>query len=341
MNETERKRVFQTLTSGKNKYYVYALCDRENVPFYVGKGTGARVEQHIADAEMIMSMMDDEPPADISDKIKRLIKEKGAVQCVIIKWGLSEKEAFMCESALINLLEFARNVKIGELTNIANGHASEAEKNSVADVATKARTLENFLQECAIRSRDIDDIRVGDRIPHVAFIKINSLYKDCLNNDGTPDNQKVKDVTRAMWRIGRDKRNSVEYVFALYRQRIVGVFRVTSVSDSVCDVYRENQSLPDFPKFPTELRKIDIWKARFSTLHEAEICLNPQDYALFHKALSAQGDPQEVLTKHRTRVYFTLNDDVPQELLDFRNCIITNSQRPEYFTGQSPVLFNW
>ena len=97
MNETERKRVFQTLANGRNKYYVYALCDSGNVPFYIGKGTGARVEQHIADAETVMSMMDDDdPPADVSDKIKRLIREKGSVQCVIIKWGLSEKEAFMC-----------------------------------------------------------------------------------------------------------------------------------------------------------------------------------------------------------------------------------------------------
>lgn len=346
MTEDERKRVFQTLAEGKNKYYVYALCDGKKVPFYIGKGTGARVEQHIADADVIMRMVEENnPPAKVSDKIKRLIAERGAVQCVIIKWGLSENEAFMCESALMNLLEFFRDVKIEQLTNIANGHASEAEKNSVADISTKARTLQQFLEECAIQSRELEEVRIGDRVPHVAFIKINELYRECLNENGEADPEKVEEVTRAMWPLGQG-RQDLEYVFALYHQRVVGVFHVAFISEPVCDVYKTEGKLPNFPKFPPALRQIDKWKAQFATVDEAREKLNSSEFELFYNDLLKKVDkrenqtPQTVLKNHRTRVYFQFDDYVPQELQGFRDCIITDSNRPTHFSGRNPVVFN-
>ena len=230
--QEEQKRIFQTLTSGKNKCYVYALCHKNHVPFYIGKGTGERVTQHITDADARMSVVDDgKIPEDVSEKIRTIIQE-GDVECVIIKWGLSVNEAFMCESALINLLNFP-NV---QLTNIVNGHASEEEKTSRSDVKTKARTLEQFLRECAIETRDISEIPVP-----VVFVKINTLYEKCLNEDNSPDNQKIKETVRAMWSIGADVQKHVKYVFALYQQRVVGIFNVERISAPVADEWKANK----------------------------------------------------------------------------------------------------
>ena len=347
MTELELKRIFQALSCGEKKYYVYALCDENNVPFYIGKGCGERVMQHEADALKALTAptKDIENKKEFSEKIQKLIEKKDRVQCVIIKWGLSEKEAFMCESALINLLAFARNVKIEALTNIVNGHASEAEKNSVADVATKARTLDQFLQECAIQSRDVNNIRTENGVPKVAFIKINELYRDCLNADGSADNEKIKDVVRAMWRISEWRCRKIEYIFALYQGRVVGVFKVAAAFAGVGKIYAKYNGLPDFPEFPHEARQIDLWKARFSSLTEARRELNDDDYNLFTSTLSAEAQGMrtldEQLNNTRRRAYFSVSDDVPDELRQFFNHTVINTNNPNFFRYQSPVVFNF
>ena len=42
----DQKRIFQTIEKYPGEdYYVYALCDGKNVPFYIGKGKAGRVLQ--------------------------------------------------------------------------------------------------------------------------------------------------------------------------------------------------------------------------------------------------------------------------------------------------------
>ena len=229
MTKEEEKRIFQTIANAQLDYYVYALCNH-NIPFYIGKGNGKRVLQHLEEANVKESMLNgSQEDMKLSDKIKRIIAEKESVECVIIKWGLSEHEAFMCESALINLLNFSQGVKIDKLTNEVNGHASEAEKISRAEIKTKARTLKQFLNECAIQTKDVSEIPAN-----VAFIKINTLYDKCLNkNDNSADKEKVKDAARAMWSIAAEKSKQIQYIFALYQQRVVGIFNVERISERV------------------------------------------------------------------------------------------------------------
>lgn len=112
MKPEEEERVVKTLETGHEKHYVYALCTHDGVPFYIGKGCGRRVLDHRDAAEQAKeSIASDDSLSDVekarkieelTEKLKTILNEPN-LQMVIIKWGLTEGEAFMCESALINL----------------------------------------------------------------------------------------------------------------------------------------------------------------------------------------------------------------------------------------------
>ncbi len=169
MTHEEEERVVKTLDSGTGKYYVYALCKRDGTPFYIGKGCGRRVFQHreaaqqaqesISSDDTLDERAKESKTAELTRKLQTILNQEDDLQMVIVKWGLTSDEAFMCESALINLLSFLNGKSIEELTNIVNGHASETEKESHALVKTKARTLDQFLVDCAIEERPIEKLQ--------------------------------------------------------------------------------------------------------------------------------------------------------------------------------------
>jgi hypothetical protein len=344
----EEKQILQTLEVGKNNYYVYALCKGDRTPFYIGKGNGPRVLDHrkaAVQAQASIESDDTLTPEEKQKKIKELepklqtiIDQNTDLQMVIIKWGLTEKEALMCESTLINIIQFTKGATIGELTNNINGHASKAEKESLSDVKTKARSLETFLAECAIPERAINDIR-----ENVVFIKINDFYPKCIDEEGCADNEKVKDCVRGIWPIAKNKRDKIRYVFALYHRRVVGIFHVRRVSKEIGVEYRSG--LKGFPKFPDDARAIDWNIARFSSVEEAERKLDatPRDALLeFLKSRISSRRPTEnaVLADFRERVYFELDDTIPTELAQFKNCLLKKEGRKKYFSGQYPLLFH-
>lgn len=276
---TQKIAIVDTLNADKDKkYYVYALCEKTHddklIPFYIGKGEGARVWAHEEGEAKEIEYINDTVEADnreeaineLSEKYKKIHKlGPDKIEKIIVKWGMSEREAFMAESALINLLHMGGlSFSSGKdtLTNIANGHASAGEKEN--DCYTKARTIEQFYEECAQEPLDFDDIKKN---MNVVLISINQGYPECRKLDKADQDNAICETVRGFWKLNIN-RHDPEYLFAMYQQKIVGVYRIKSLFKeeklkrkiknvktlySILDINRE-----DYPKFDNlPLRKND------------------------------------------------------------------------------------
>ena len=74
--------------------YVYILCDENDIPFYVGKGTGDRIFQHEMESiERTHNLLK-------YNKIHEIMDRGYQVKKYIVHSGLTESEAYACELAL-------------------------------------------------------------------------------------------------------------------------------------------------------------------------------------------------------------------------------------------------
>lgn len=264
MEKAKKDSIIQQLGDEKEKdrYYVYALCEEKNgkmVPFYIGKGQRDRIWQHEEKAEAekasILNTIEDEDERkmalnDISDKHKK-IREIGVgnVKKVILKYGLTEKEAFAAESALINLCQLqgiSYEEEQDRITNKANGHASQREKSSLL-AKSMAMTVEDFYSNCCYKEVDFEVLQKLNK--RIIFININQYYPRCLDlPDVSGKNGKewaIKESSRGTW--GVSDKEKPDYIFTLYRNKICGIFKVTSIHSFV-----EGN---DYPEFPEKERK--------------------------------------------------------------------------------------
>lgn len=181
-----------------NGFYVYALIDpRNNQVFYIGKGIGNRVFSHEIESG--------KSPQSEKAKLKRIqeIEKAGLdVKRVIVNWGMTESEAFAAEAALINMLSF---LSADMLTNAVAGHHVH-----------EAMTVEDFDMLYGAERLTSEDIRHS-----IMVIKINKLYRKGMNP------KELYDIVRGNWRasINSIQRRKVEYVFGVYNQLIVAVYK--------------------------------------------------------------------------------------------------------------------
>lgn len=344
----EQKRLEATLseTDPARKFYVYALCDR-GVPFYIGKGEGLRVLAHETDAEAARLVREnlDELLAErgelqpeelkhyeriLTEKLKQIreSKARGDFSSVIIKWGLTSKEAFMCESALINLLKSLENKSVLPLTNLVNGHASAAEAKSVANVKTRARDIPTFLSDCAIKTRELAELKALGYEDQLAIVRIRQLYPLCIV-DGKVNPEYVKDCTRAAWTIADGRLENLKYLIALYRSRVVGIYRVTRISDELGTEWRKTR-LEDFPTFPRNQRTLDRIIAQYETREEADEALAAAGKPTVTDMIAASDQDNKLLypktpkawAAGRKRIYFSVDDAIPEDLEGFKNVLL-------------------
>ena len=121
--------MFDEKTKKELKSYVYLLINPDTkTPFYVGKGIGNRVFNHLMDAK------DGKVGTEKLDHIQSILKKHKSVEHVIVRHGLNEKTAFQIEAALIDTFRFiptfndfvSGNIQ-GGMNSIENGLMSSEE----------------------------------------------------------------------------------------------------------------------------------------------------------------------------------------------------------------------
>ena len=108
--------MFDERTIQNLKFYVYLLVNPINEePFYVGKGKGNRIFDHIE------CELEEENESDKLNEIRE-IKGKGLkVKHVIIRHGLNEKTAFEIESSIIDTFKYVPKLQNFVRGNIQGG----------------------------------------------------------------------------------------------------------------------------------------------------------------------------------------------------------------------------
>ena len=121
----------------------------------------------------------------------------------------------------------------------------------MGDTST-ARTLDQFYKDCAREPLPFEEIR--DAI----LININRGYLECtsLFADERELAYAIQEVTRGFW--GLNDSITPKYLYALYQQRIVGVYRIKKQTKQV----RKKKQVHTVPCYYTFL---DVWREDYPT----------------------------------------------------------------------------
>ena len=183
---------FSQKTIEELNYYVYVYSDPDtHKPFYVGKGKGNRVFNHLTDDN------DSEKVAYIQGL---LAKGKEPVIEILVH-GVDEETAFKVEAAAIDL------IGIENLTNQQRGHHS---------------STYGKIEVSLLESRyNCEELSLDDVEDDVILIRINKLYR----NDMTP--YELYDTTRGYWRVNLEQARRAKYALAVYYGMVLEVYQIT------------------------------------------------------------------------------------------------------------------
>lgn len=187
--------MFDHLTTEKLNFYVYALINpMDNKPFYIGKGYGNRVFNHLKCAV----------ECDFSnlklDKIRDIIAGGREVEHLIIRHGLTEKEAFEIEASLI---DFGNRFGF-EFSNAVLGHHSYGKGLMTSDEVLRMHNAPPLTE--------LTDA--------VIIININKRYSRGISG------QDIYEATKQAWVIGEKRRKTTHFALAEYTGIIIEVFEI-------------------------------------------------------------------------------------------------------------------
>lgn len=175
------------------KNYVYFLKDpRDGKVFYIGKGEGNRIFEHVNCA------LKKQLKSDKIDVIKEIIESGHKVGHYVVRHGLDEDTAFAVESALIDF------VGLSNLSNVQSGHQSGTLGIKTTDEIEATYNAEKLVTDLPI-----------------LLINLNKLYHRNMTDE------ELYEATRKEWVLGV-RRNNVRFAVATYRGLTREVFAVDS-----------------------------------------------------------------------------------------------------------------
>lgn len=183
---------FSQAVCEKIGYYVYVLKDpRTSTTFYIGKGTGNRVFQHVYGA------LSNPTISDKLNLIRQIHNEGFKVEHYILRHGLTEELSFEIESACIDLFG------IDNLTNFVKGHYSWERG---------MKTVDEVIQHY--------DARPITVIEPAIIITINRHYKRFMSDE------KLYNITRSSWKIADKRTKTIKFAIASYRGIVREVYEI-------------------------------------------------------------------------------------------------------------------
>ncbi len=188
--------MFSQAVIEKLGFYVYFLKDPRNKQvFYIGKGKGNRVFDHLRGAIEVDAEIG--PGMDTKLEMIREITGSGHdVLHYILRHGLDEKTAFEIEASIIDFLG------IDSLSNIQGGYYS-------GDFGVRSTQEVIAMYEAAELAT----------IEPILLLNLNKEYR----RDLTP--KELYEATRKWWTVGQ-RRESVQYAVAHYRGLTREVYRI-------------------------------------------------------------------------------------------------------------------
>ena len=175
----------------KLQYYVYFLQDPESQEvFYVGKGRGNRVFDHLN-----MAIESSDKSAKL-DRIREITNRGLEVKHLILRHGLTESMAFEIEAAMIDFIgmEF--------LSNIMGGHYS-------SDYGLKSPAEIMVMYEAE---------KLHTELP-VLLVNVNKFYRREMTDS------QLYNVARGPWILG-PRREQIQYVIATYQGLTREIYQV-------------------------------------------------------------------------------------------------------------------
>ncbi|MDB9808405.1 hypothetical protein OAB79_00610 [Yoonia sp.] len=217
--------MFDEKTAARLGYYVYALIDPgTGKTFYIGKGFGNRVFDHVNSAAS-------KNPSSILGRKYELIKEifnaGRQVEHVILRHGLTEDQAFLVEASLIDYLNF-----FGE--DLANEVIGKGSVQFGAMRASQIGQIYNAVPLLKLRHE-------------VVIININRTY------DRAAGGADIYNATKESWVISAQRRQKTKYALSEYRGIIIEVFEI--IDWYQCD---SREGKPDRWGFSGEVAKEDV-----------------------------------------------------------------------------------
>jgi hypothetical protein len=190
---------FSPATNKAIGYYVYLLVDpRDNTIFYVGKGKANRVFMHEKYANSLSSPKD--------QRICSIIAGGQEVKKYIIRLGLSNEEAYIVESVVINLLGTSEHGDINtsvSLTNIQCGHGMKKNGMMLVEEVEKLYSAKPLTQRM---------------IKHnLLCVNINHLYSAKTD---------LYEATRKSWVISKKNADRCDFVASEYQGIIRALYKV-------------------------------------------------------------------------------------------------------------------
>ena len=184
--------MFSQLTQERIKYYVYCLRDPDtNETFYIGKGIGNRVFSH-ANGEL-----EKDKNYEKIDIIKSIRKKGKQVDHWIIRHGLSEKEAFEVEAALIDF------IGLDNLSNNVKGHNTDRGKISCEELNLRLGAEKIVIED------------------NIMIIKINSQFRIDMKQE------EIYEATRRSWVASKKRAEKADYVLSTCNGIVREVFKPT------------------------------------------------------------------------------------------------------------------